>query len=93
LPSILPDPASSFPAALPWESATRTGSFPRERVKVEFGEDGEVIRPPGSARQAAIDAQYFCGVVKRTGASAAVRGWSWSGMARTAPFASWLRGG
>ncbi len=37
------------------DSATRSGSFPRERVKVEFGEDGEVVRPPGSAGQAAID--------------------------------------
>jgi hypothetical protein len=33
-----------FPAALPWASATRIGSFPRERVKVEFSEDGDGTR-------------------------------------------------
>jgi hypothetical protein len=44
-----------FPAALPQGSATRIGSFPRKRVKVEFGEDGEVVRPPGSSGQAAVD--------------------------------------
>jgi hypothetical protein len=28
---------------------------PGECVKVEFGEDGEVVRPPGPAREAAVD--------------------------------------